>query len=115
MNKKAGALGLLVLIFIVAGLFSYNSNKILNKHEIELAINQKIEENNINAQKSFGALIKQKIEIKKIKIIKCDEAEIMTCNAQIDLNTFRGEENQEVKVKLEKNQGKWQVMQLSKV
>lgn len=116
MNKTAGLKGLLVLILSIVCLFWYNSKSISEKHQVEKAIIQKLEEDNGNAQKAYGSLIKQKIEMKKIQLWNCQtEEEYMTCNAHIDLVTFRGQENQEVKVRLEKEAGNWKAVQLSKI
>jgi len=116
MRKETGLFGLLILIASITGLFWYNSNAITEKHQIEKALIQKLEEDNLNSQKAFGSLMKQKIEMKKIQVWDCQsEGETMTCHAYVDLVTFRGQENQEMKIKLEKYQGKWKAVQLSKI
>lgn len=116
MKKETGLFGLLILIASMIGLVWYNSKAITEKHQIEKALVQKLEEDNLNSQKAFGSLMKQKIEMKKVQVWDCqDEGETMTCHAYVDLITFRGQESQEMKIKLEKNQGQWKAVQLSKM
>lgn len=116
MKRETGFLGLMILLLSVVGLFWYNSKAISEKHKVEKAIIQKLEEDNGNAQKAFGSLIKQKIQMKKLQLWDCQtESDHMTCHAYVDLVTFRGQENQEMKVRLEKEGSNWRAVQLSKI
>lgn len=117
MKSETKWFGLLILISSLVGLFWYNSRQINQDHKIETALIEKLQEENSNSQKEFGSLMKKKIEIKKVDVWDCQEQEdeILTCHAYVDLVTFRGEESQEMKIKLEKNKGKWKAIQISKI